>query len=113
MGVIINTPPTDKWKKIDEVSATGTTGTSNSKTVSIPSDAKELLLRIKLPDGSVLVSTIGFVTDPTITARYAYFPNSATLSQYLEATLSGTSLIVGIRYLPSGSGTVFAELYYR
>lgn len=113
MGVIINTPTTEKWKKIDEVSVTGTTGTINSKTVSIPSDVKELLLRLKTSDGTALVSTIGFVSDYSMTARFSYFPNSATLTQYVEATLFRTSLAVNIRYLPSITGTFIAELYYK
>ena len=114
MGVIINTPTNDKWKKLDEISATGATGTGNHKTVSsVPSTAKELMVRLLIDDG-VLATSVGFLTDGVITTRYTYAPNSQVVTQCANVsfTLSTGYFQVYVNYATS-SITVKGELYYR
>ena len=114
MGVIINTPSDNKWKKLDEISATGTTGTGNSKTVSsIPSTATELMIRLWV-GGGVVSSSVGFLTDVNISTRLAYAPNSQAVSQSVNTNFNTSTgfFQVYINYATS-SVEVKGELYYR
>lgn len=114
MSVITTVTTKEKeWTLIDSVSVTGTTGAENNKTVSIPSDAKELLLMLDV-EGGVVASTLGLNDGTNLSARFAYAPNSATITQTGNTQLqnSGTRLHVYINYATS-STTMTGKLYYR
>lgn len=112
----LNADKVGEWTLVDSVSYTGTAGSSNSKTITMPSGWKDLLLLIVYSDLVFASSELhsGAVTGNKMYAYYTALDTAGSPTIALEASLNSTSLTMRHQYNKYGNSiTVTAKLYYR
>lgn len=102
------------WKFIDEVTVTGATGATNSKTVTIPSSAKELLVVVG-PNNIVVASSVGLLSNGYIDAGTSVPTSTGDVgtAYYGEFDKANSTLKITIQYRNGADLTVSSSLYYR
>lgn len=106
-------PLAKNWILVDSVSVTGAGGSSDTKTITLPSSYTELMLTVGVPN-NVYNSTIYAPNTPGAIASYTGVDGSGNITVSLSAVLGGNDLRVSHTYNRYGSSqTIEAKLYYR
>lgn len=103
----------NKWNLLDSISASGGGGTSNTKTITLPTFYNELLVTVESA-GMVYASSVCTSGHSGVMAIYTGIDLAGNHTFSISAELSSTTLRVAHTYNRYGSTiAVDAKVYYR